>query len=132
MEAPGTEVVGAIHYCIYLVYFALERDRIRPQRNEICDFNELTMVPCAPLWPLVPCAPLWSLVYYGPTRSYVVLRVDLLHICIFAQNIKNRNLTSSHLLYQSGNVFPQGEHFYCIFARIVKNKTLKKMSKIFL
>ena len=24
VEAPGTEVVGAVHYCIYLEYFACE------------------------------------------------------------------------------------------------------------
>ena len=24
VEAPGTDVVGAVHYCIYIVYFACE------------------------------------------------------------------------------------------------------------
>ena len=71
----------------------LERDWIRPRRNEVCYFNELIMVPCAPL------------VLCGPTRSYVVLCVYSLHFCIIARIIKNRNLTSSHLPFQSGNVF---------------------------
>ena len=65
----------------------LEWDRIRPQRNEVCYFNEVIMAPCAPLWSLLLC---------GPTRPYVVLCGDLLHFCICARIIKNRNL-KSHL-----------------------------------